>query len=98
MQTVLNYILQRVDEELKPGMVHTAATYVGGYPLLVDGAEHSALQEHRLKTGNKPIFHLEGTFSCLLSMGCERTDAFACSFRGQGHVSVQSTSLFTLVV
>lgn len=28
LQTVLNYLLQRIDEELKPGMVHAAAVYV----------------------------------------------------------------------
>ena len=62
-------MVDRVDEELKPQIIHAAAVY-----------------EHRLKVGNKPIYHLEGQFDLLLSGLCSSFN----SIRGQGHDAAEA--------
>lgn len=43
LASITRRLLDRVDEEIKPQVVHWSAFY-----------------DHRLRQGNKPIFHLEG--------------------------------------
>lgn len=69
LKTITEALLLKVDNELRPQIIHWAAHYVSPYscsPCQV--ADTQFLQELRLQQGSKKIYHIEAYFAKIMSL------------------------------